>query len=152
MIDGKSRWSIPTWYLFHGIAEKIDEQYYKENYFKVFQLFILICDNLPCPICRKEASTKIRKVNVHNINSKEKLKLFWFNFHNDVNIRLGKKLFTIEEIKKYEKIVMKKAMLWFDKNFFYNFRSYRVFTIPQQRNKLRTQLRREFNDLYKHLK
>lgn len=151
MIDGKSRWSIPTWYLFHGIAEKIDEQYYKENYFKVFQLFIIICNNLPCPMCRKEASTKINKINVHNINTKEKLKLFWFNFHNDVNVRLGKRLFNMEEMKKYEKIVMKKAMLWFDKNFFYNFRSYKVFTIPQQRNKLRTKLRREFNDLYKHL-
>tara|TARA_Y100000389_G_scaffold64334_1_gene60388 strand:+ start:531 stop:989 length:459 start_codon:yes stop_codon:yes gene_type:complete len=152
MMDGKSRWSIPTWYLFHGIAEKMDEQYYKENYFKVFQLFILICENIPCPMCRKEASTKIRKVNVHNINSKEKLKLFWFNFHNDVNIRLGKKLFSMEGMKKYEKIVIKKAMIWFDKNFFFNFKSYRIFTIPQQRNKLRIQLRREFNDLYKHLK
>ena len=23
--NSKSRWSIPTWFLFHGIAEKIDE-------------------------------------------------------------------------------------------------------------------------------
>ena len=61
MIDGKSRWSIPTWYLFHGIAEKIDEQYYKENYFKVFQLFIIICNNLPCPSVERKLQPKLIK-------------------------------------------------------------------------------------------
>ena len=35
MVDGKSYWSIPTWKIFHGIAEKVDETYYNQNY-KIF--------------------------------------------------------------------------------------------------------------------
>ena len=27
----KSDWSVPTWFFFHGFAEKVDENYYKVN-------------------------------------------------------------------------------------------------------------------------
>ena len=59
----KERWSIPTWMLFHGLAEKIDEDYYKQNNKKVFDIINTICQNLPCPFCRVNA-TKYLNINM----------------------------------------------------------------------------------------
>ena len=40
------------WMFFHGIAEKVDETYYKNNYKDIFGIIHTICQNLPCPYCR----------------------------------------------------------------------------------------------------
>ena len=57
----KARWSIPTWYLLHGIAEKIKEDYYKEHKEDIIKILKDICYNLPCPYCRKNAIQYLKK-------------------------------------------------------------------------------------------
>ena len=89
--------------LFHGMAEKIDETFYKNNKEEVLNIIKIICDNLPCPYCRQNAS-KYLKINMRNIETKEDLKLFLYRFHNDVNKKLKKKHFSESILNKYKTI------------------------------------------------
>ena len=117
MSNTRKRWSIPTWMLFHGMAEKIDETFYKNNKKEVLNIIKIICDNLPCPYCRQNAS-KYLKINMRNIETKEDLKLFLYRFHNDVNKKLKKKHFSESILNKYKTINILHAYKWFDNKFY----------------------------------
>ena len=128
MIDGKRRWANPLWFFFHGFSEKINENYYNNNYMTCFKFFSLLCKNIPCPLCKAEAMQKINKTNPHiELNNKKKLKLYWFNFHNEVNRRLRKKIYNIEYLELYKKINMRKCIVLVDKTFFAKYYSFKVF-------------------------
>ena len=64
----KKRWSVPTWMFFHGIAEKVDETYYKNNYKDIFDIIRTICQNLPCPYCREHATDYCKTLTGNKIN------------------------------------------------------------------------------------
>ena len=152
MVDGKTYWSIPTWKMFHGIAEKVDETYYKENYRFVFNIIKYICNNLPCPYCRKEASLIINRVNVETINTKDKFIIYIFNFHNVVNQKLRKKIFKKENLKIYKNSNIGQDILLFDKRFFKRYGGIRMFTQHIQQSQVQKTLRKQLNKLYPHLK
>ena len=54
-----TRWSHPTWYLFHGMAEQISDNFFNKNKKEVLNLYSDICNNLPCPYCRKQGIPQI---------------------------------------------------------------------------------------------
>ena len=117
MSNTKKRWSVPTWMLFHGMAEKIDERFFKNNKEEVLNIIKMICDNLPCPYCRVNASKYIKKTMI-NVNTKEDLKIFLYTFHNHVNKKLKKKHFEKSILNKYKNINMLTAYKWFNNKFY----------------------------------
>lgn len=111
-------WGEPTWYLFHTLAEKVDEQYFNELKDKLITLITRICNNLPCPDCSLHASNYLSGVNFFNIKTKEDLKRMLWQFHNSVNNRKNYDLFTYDELnKKYSQAQTMNII----KNFFYHF-------------------------------
>ena len=94
-------WGPCTWYLFHTLAEKMIEDQFITQKSRLLQIIKSICYNLPCPDCALHAKTKINTLNESSINSKKDLKLMLLSFHNEVNVRLGKPIFTENEL--YEK-------------------------------------------------
>ena len=94
----KMKWGEPIWYFFHTIAEKV-----KEDMFPIIRVELLaniysICANLPCPKCTKHAMEYMSKVNFDSISTKEDLKIFLFNFHNEVNKRKDLPIFQLIEL------------------------------------------------------
>jgi hypothetical protein len=87
-------WGTPTWIFFHTLAEHINPEFYIHNRDIIKSFINSICNNLPCPECTKHA-IQYNKFNLTNTNieNKEKLKMFFFNFHNTVNVRKNKPLF-----------------------------------------------------------
>jgi hypothetical protein len=114
----KASWSIPTWFFFHGFAEKVDETYYNNNFKRCFEIIRKICNNLPCETCRLHAVEKMNKTHDHMINTKEKLKMYLFNFHNDVSKRVGKQTYDKTILHKYKSYVPLKGYLYFTRCFF----------------------------------
>ena len=107
---GKEIWSVPTWYFFHGLAARIDEDFYKNNYMKVWiNVYQNICLNLPCPMCKRHATNYIRKSKQSDIETKEKLIKYLFDFHNFVNNKIGKKQFKFEDMERYNYLKLKKC-------------------------------------------
>ena len=96
-------WGQVTWYLFHTLAEKIRPEYFDQERANISKHIYSICSILPCPDCKQHALSYLSKINFSTITNKEQLKLFLMNFHNYVNNRHNKKLFTIEEVNnKYK--------------------------------------------------
>ena len=94
----KKIWGPTTWYFFHTLAEKIKEEHFndeKENIKKIIKAF---CLNLPCPDCVTHATLVMNSSQFKNIQTKEQLKLFLFNFHNHVNNRLRNPPFKYEDL------------------------------------------------------
>jgi hypothetical protein len=125
--NSKKYWGEPTWYLFHGIAAKIDVDYYKNNYKECFSLIENICYNLPCPYCRDHAIKYLKKTNTNQINTKEKLIRFLFDFHNHANKNSGKPLYDFEKMQIYNTILLEKVFNLFLQRFYRTYHNFKVF-------------------------
>ena len=110
------RWAEPTWFFFHSFAQKIKPEFYRKCYNHCGDMFSNICNNLPCPVCRKHATIYFRQ-HFKNINSKEKLIDFFYNFHNYVNLRTRKEKVERDILEKYKRAVFPKIVEYFFRNF-----------------------------------
>jgi len=107
---GKEIWAVPCWYFFHGFAARINSNFYKNNYREIWRnIYVNLCISLPCPICRNHATNYIKKGRYSDIDTKDKLIRYLFEFHNFVNLQLGKPIFRFENMKVYEKLKMKQC-------------------------------------------
>jgi hypothetical protein len=93
------RWGPSTWFLFHTLAQKVKENEFERIKEELLNNIKSICMNLPCPTCREHATLYIQRLNYNSIKTKEDLKLFLFNFHNEVNIRKNVPLFLYQELE-----------------------------------------------------
>ena len=100
----KMEWGEPTWFLFHTLAEKIKEEEFQNIRVDFLNIIYSICSNLPCPLCSNHAKQHLNGTNFNNIQTKQQLKDFLFNFHNSVNERKNYLLFDYQNInEKYSK-------------------------------------------------
>ena len=100
----KSEWGNITWILFHSLIEQLKEdspnKIIKETFLNIKQ----ICNNLPCPYCRDHAMSYLNKYKKYNFDTKDKLKIFFYTFHNTVNVKLKKKVLEINILDKYKNV------------------------------------------------
>ena len=96
-----AEWGPDTWALLHTIAEKIYDDKFNNSKNEIFKIITLIAISVPCPHCRNHASDYLKHNNIHRCNTKHDLKLFIFNFHNNVNSRLGKQPYVFATLSKY---------------------------------------------------
>ena len=123
----KSFWGMPTWLLFHALAEKANEKKYAIHYKVVWEFIKDICGGLPCPYCQSHAIGYVSRIPLHNVNTKEKLKKVLFDFHNSVNIRSGHSRESISILEKYKSANLKKILELFIKRFFVSYIGTRQF-------------------------
>ena len=103
---GKSVWGPAIWYLFHTLAFKMKNQHFDEMKNSLLDFFVLVSANLPCPECTEHAQQETRNLDKSKITNKKELCTYFLNFHNKVNARTKKKIFTIQEyISKYKQAV-----------------------------------------------
>jgi hypothetical protein len=115
----KMLWGEPTWFFFHTIAHKIKPEYFASIRLDFLNLCATICNNLPCPNCSSHATQYIKNVNFNSIQTKEQMKMLFYNFHNSVNTRKGYALFPLSELdSKYENAnlvsVIQKFLFYFE--------------------------------------
>jgi hypothetical protein len=114
---GKSVWGPAIWYLFHTLAFKMKNQHFNEMKNSLLDFFVLVSANLPCPECTEHAQQEIKHLDKSKITNKKELCTYFLNFHNKVNARTNKKIFTIQEyISKYKQAVTRNVI----SNFFIN--------------------------------
>jgi hypothetical protein len=97
-------WGPASWFMFHTLAEKCKEEYFSELNNDILLFFRSMCYNLPCENCRNHAINTYKSIIIKNIDSKEKLKRMFMEFHNKVNNLNGKEIFTMDKLdEKYSK-------------------------------------------------
>jgi hypothetical protein len=95
----KSVWGPCIWFLFHTLAFKAvpaDFPYIKTDLMNFIQR---ICANLPCPECAQHASVFMKQhaQRIAAITTTEQLQHFLVDFHNSVNGRKGKPIFSYDQ-------------------------------------------------------
>lgn len=100
----KILWGPTTWTFFHVLAEKINEDFFIKNKTDVINIITKISNNLPCPLCSQHAKSIITKKNLSLIKTKQDFIRFLNYFHNTVNMRNGKELFSMKDMEKYKNI------------------------------------------------
>lgn len=102
----KEEWGNACWYLFHSLAEKLKKDQDTEIP-DLFDEIKNICGNLPCPTCSDHAMAKLSSIRPNSVKTRDDLITFLVEFHNSVNARLKKPLFSREEcVEKYKKAVL----------------------------------------------
>ena len=80
-------WGPYTWAFLHIMAEKIKDEHFNKCKNDIINIIIALFSHLPCDYCAEHAHNVISYINERNIVSKDKLKMFLFNFHNEVSKR-----------------------------------------------------------------
>ena len=144
----KKEWGNATWFLFHTLAEKIDETYFTDNKTEFFHIIGLICKNLPCPDCAEDAVIVLQGARINNIQTKEHLKEFFFQFHNRVNTKLKKPIFNNDELIKYKSAISVKIMQHFLQHFFTRVYNEKMLMQSYSANKIKGPIEKYLMDLF----
>jgi len=120
-------WGNATWYLFHTLAYRLKDEY-KSEIPILYNFISQICHNLPCPECKQHAISYFNKIKKsYVISSKENLINFLWKFHNDINIRLRKSIFSKEQLNElYSKVSVYKIVMNFINIMIENTRNFRM--------------------------
>ena len=125
----KSVWGPSVWYLFHTLSYKLKPNHFNELKDQLIDHFTSICHNLPCPECSEHAKKELKHLDKSKITNKKELCMYFIQFHNKINIRNKKKIFTFDEyVIKYDSAVTRNVI----SNFFI------VFSKPNHNIKLIT--------------
>ena len=96
----KSVWGPCVWYLFHTLSYHIKDTNaveFEKTKTEFIKFAFRIATNLPCPECSQHATQFVSRVNPASIKTKDQLNGLFIDFHNAVNRRKGKPVFTREE-------------------------------------------------------
>ena len=105
MSFSKEIWGNNICYLFHSLAHKIREEKFEVHKNNLIFIIKTVCNTLPCPECSKDATAMLNKVDFNTIKNKNDFKMFLFNFHNAINVKLNKSLFSYENLdNKYNNV------------------------------------------------
>ena len=116
--SSRAYWGTPTWFLFHTIAARIDENWYKQNYTIVWEFITKCCSTLPCPFCRSHAVYFVQRVSINRISTKKGLQNVLHEFHNIANSNTSKGKEPISVLEKYNRANIKQIFDLFENRFF----------------------------------
>ncbi len=97
-------WGIPTWIFLHTLVAKINPEKYDHIKIQLLQYVTSICNILPCPTCREHASQYMKKIKIQMLPNLDSFKKMLFDFHNQVNLRLKKKIYTYDYLSIYDNL------------------------------------------------
>ena len=107
----KSVWGPAIWYLFHTLSFKLKPIHFNEVKDQLIDHFVSICNNLPCPECAEHARKELKHLDKSKITNKKELCMYFIHFHNKVNVRTKKNIFTFDEfVSKYNSSVTRNVI------------------------------------------
>ena len=97
-------WGPFIWTFFHALAENVREEKFAEIKLNLFGTIKNICSFLPCPECSLHAKHFLSKVNIDKIKTKQDFRSLLYIFHNMVNKKNNKPLYSFSQIQKYSSV------------------------------------------------
>jgi Erv1 / Alr family len=96
-------WGVTTWTFLHTVAER----WKNEDISLLMSTILLILTNTPCKQCSDDSKLYLENnlFTTDTIRTKNDLRMYLFEFHNSVNIKLNKTKFEFKDVMKmYSKI------------------------------------------------
>ena len=122
------------------------EDYYNNNYVEVIKIVNRIISDIPCPLCKEHAINRMKRVKVSDLNTKDKLKIFFYEFHNEVNKQNGQKVENISILENYKSYNMTTAYINFINIFFKSYYAGSGLGTAHLRNKNKKKIKKYFNN------
>jgi FAD-linked sulfhydryl oxidase len=108
----KKTWGPIMWDILHKMAINYSDYPTYLNALIVYQKIKDYINHIPCGICQIHAA-KYFSQNPPNMRNSETLQIWVWNFHNNVNLRLGKKMMSYQDYKiKYADIIKNKLLVY----------------------------------------
>ena len=89
-----TRWGRPLWIFLHTFCEKIKNEVFIQKKEFILSLIHSMLTSLPCPTCQKDTNHYLKRHNIFQLKTKEHCIQYLIDFHNHVNIKLGKPVYT----------------------------------------------------------
>ena len=93
-------WGRPGWKFLHSVTFAYPENPSLRTKLRYMKFFKGLQYVLPCPLCRREYTKQVRRLAMRHLRDTETLAKWLVCVHNQVNIRLGKKVVPFEDVKK----------------------------------------------------
>lgn len=97
-------WGISTWIFFHTLAAKVKPDKYECIKIELLQYIKSLCNILPCPDCAEHATAYMKLIHIQYLPTSESFKQMLFDFHNRVNLRLKKQIYTYDYLTIYDNL------------------------------------------------
>lgn len=97
-------WGIPIWCFMHALIAKIRPDHYVKVKEEVLNLIKMICAALPCPDCAHHATLYMNPVTIKHVPTQPVCEKMLWDFHNSVNAKLGKPVFSFESLEIYKRV------------------------------------------------
>ena len=107
----KKQWGNIIWELVHVFIENIIPEKFQNDRKAICSQLYEICTNLPCSYCSNHAKTYLKQKRLFAVTSKEQLKAFFYEFHNNVNIRTKKRPENKEILNSYTEKLLKPRIM-----------------------------------------
>lgn len=102
-------WGPPIWLFIHSLASKLKHEMYGNIGGQLFNMIKRITAYLPCPDCSRHAVSFLSGINSTTIKTKEDLIRVLYLFHNSVNVRKNKSLYSFSNLNIYETTNLQQA-------------------------------------------
>lgn len=96
----KKEWGNSVWNCFHILSYKVNNDILNK---RILMFFSEICKLLPCPVCSSHATQLIHKFNLSKCMTKKNLIDFFYVFHNEVNKKTNKPVYSYLKLQEYSK-------------------------------------------------
>lgn len=107
------KWGPGAWNTLHTFAHRAPLRLGDSDAREWKHFLTLFADRLPCPTCRKHFGAYIAEhVTDTTFNTRQEIVIFLNNAHNDVNVRLGKRTWTLDEHNRVYSTPSQKNCEW----------------------------------------
>lgn len=93
-------WGRSGWKFLHAITFAYPEHPTMKTKMRYMRFFKMIKYVLPCPACRAGYAKNVKSLSLKNMKNTESLSRWLVGVHNQVNFKLGKRIFSYKTVKK----------------------------------------------------
>ncbi len=96
----KVNWGRSGWKFLHAITFAYPMNPTSKTKKRYLQFFRTLKYVLPCPVCRAGYAKNVKSLNMKHMMNRTTLSMWLVGVHNQVNFKLGKKLFNYKTVRK----------------------------------------------------
>ena len=98
-------WGNVYWNFFHIVTINLNEKKLtNQNIINLNYFFNSMISKISCGKCYNDCKMFFKNNNFNSLSKKREFIIFFYNFHNHVNRKIGKKIYPFNSLNKYKGI------------------------------------------------
>jgi len=93
-------WGRPGWKFLHAVTFAYPNNPDLKTKIRYRRFFKMLKYVLPCPLCRSHYAKLVQHLGLGHMKNTSTLSRWLVDVHNKINVKLGKKVFSYDEVKQ----------------------------------------------------